>query len=127
MIEDLREMSTELSMNMRIAKLLFGYTDFVISSTSGLLYSRISADKSYQPIPEYSTDFDAAWELLPLNRHVRIVRYTDRGGAAVGMQNEIGAEIWNCDTTPSVMEAVGFAETPALAVCLAWLAWKERE
>jgi hypothetical protein len=83
--------------------------------------------REHVEFPDYSTDLNIAWELLPINRHVRLVRHTDRGGAAHGLPNEIGAEIWNCDTEPATLEAFGAADTPALAICRAWLTWHEAQ
>lgn len=77
-------------------------------------------------VPRYSTNTDAAWALLPLDRHIRVIRHTDRGGSAVGMPNEIGVEIWNCTTETPILEAVGFGDRLALAMCRGWLAWMDK-
>lgn len=75
-------------------------------------------------IPEYSTDLNAAWALfddLPKGYTPRIVRVLEPRGNH--MAHVVKAGIIHRESND--MEA--HADTPAFAICLAWLAWKESQ
>lgn len=84
----------------------------------------IDAEGSH-PIPAYSTDLNAAWTLfadLPDDVTPRLVRILEARGDHMATVCKAGI-IHN--ETHEQVEA--YADTPALAICRAWLAWKEMQ
>jgi len=101
-----------------------GYTDLQVSDWTQILYGtrptrpdddpyRVQGGMIQEPICEYSTDTDAALTLI------------DSVKGDFHLQSP-APNIWQCwFKVPPVPQ--GLAETPAFAVCRAWLAWKESQ
>src|SRR5258708_948023 len=97
-----------------------GYTDFVISGLSGMLWG--TKDDKEDCLPEYSTDADAAIDLLD-----KTDCWILKPVPVLHPKHSYICEFYHPLPDGSVRWiARGQADTPALAICKAWLSWKER-
>lgn len=91
-----------------------GYShDYQLIDPDGKIYSswNASAYGAWDNVPRYSTDLNAATELLSGVSSTMLV-YATSG---------IGAGKWQADLDGCIR----FADTLTLAICRAWLSWKD--
>lgn len=97
----------DLEFDKTIAQML-GYSDFVISRLTGILYG--SKDDEQAPIPEFHSDMNASWSLFEGDKiKLELGQYPD---------GRVSAAFWN---------EVWFVQIGANPAHATALAWRERE
>jgi hypothetical protein len=94
---------------------IVGYIEFQV--TTGL-----APDGERRRVPDYSRDLNAAITLIPRGQHVRFVL-----SSIPAEYRALNAGDWEADINVGTFDShrhyVGQADTPALAIVRAWLAW----
>lgn len=76
-----------------------------------------------EAIPHYSTDANAALALpLEPDMYFSLDVPAEHGGAKCGLWNQYPRSVQR-----KLVEGEAVADTPALAICRAWLDWKEQQ